>query len=191
MLKLLKSAAVAVALSIVALPAHAATLLIVDVSDPGAVTVTATGEASEATGTVTAFTGFSFVDFFSGTPGGQLSVDSGLLTVVGSGVSVTSVFSDGADDFLNLFTVGGGEYVFTQGEQAFSGSVTFSLAGVPELLPEPGFVGRIVLGDRLTTAGIEIGSYLVVGEPVPVPAAALLFPAGLLGLSRLRRRGAA
>ena len=191
MLRILKTAAMAAAFSLLALPAKAAVLLTVDVTDASAVTITATGAASEADATIDSFTGFSLLDFFGAIEELEALVTSSTLTSAQGGELITTYFSSDSTTALNLYdNTSNGSFVFEIGETAFTGSVTLDLSLVADLLPAAGTMGRIAIGDGLggSPFGTEFGDFLVV-TTVPVPAAAPLMILGLIGLRAARRRG--
>ena len=193
MFRILKAATLAAAVSLLALPAHAAVLLTVNVSDASAVTITATGDAADADASIDSFTGVSLLDFF--TRDLSLSVpaspSTGTLVSVAGDAPVNFAFSAALDRALNLFdSADSGAFVFETGETAFAGSVTLDLSAFADLLPAAGTMGRIAIGDGFggSPFGTEFGDFLVV-DTIPLPAAAPLMMLGLVGLRVIRRRG--
>ena len=190
MFGVLKTAALAAAFSLLALPAKAAVLLTVDVSDPSMVTFTATGAASEADAATDSVEGFSLLDFFTSTRSLGIGTITGTLTSVQGDAPVTNASAFSLNTALNLYDgFDTGSFVFEAGETAFSGSVTLDLSAFADLLPAAGSMGRIAIGSSFRTGpfGSGFGDYLVVNT-VPLPAAAPLMVLGLIGLRTMRRR---
>lgn len=164
--------------------AFAAVVLHVDISDPSAVVITATGNPASFTGTAGAFeNGVQLWEFFSST-NSAFVFGSGDLTV--GAYSTTARFDDvykDTDRALVLYDYNGTQpLAFSSSFPAFSGSAVFDLSSYAAQLPTVGTTGNVLTWDE---EGI-IGQYVV----VPEPSLALLGVAGLaaLGLTRLRNR---
>lgn len=183
----------------------AAVLLVVDVSNPAAVTITATGGLPSANdpgpaGTWT-FDGATLLEFFTADAGG----DAGGAFASGSDLKptasinayngwITDFFStggvDGTGEFfdLNLYY---SEFVedpqdFDTAQRAFSGAATVNLSALSALLPAAGATGEILAGYS-DFAGPVIGEWAVVPEVSP-GAQAAVFGLGAGALLFLRRR---
>lgn len=176
----------------------AAVLLIVDVGNPAAVTVTATdGKPSDSESATWTFDGIVLLSFFIGdigTPGGQLDAAS---TLKPSGSRETYNVWDGD----NFSTSGGQAFDlnlhfnnlvddpqnFDTAQPAFTGTAVLDLSALSALLPAAGIGGSILSGYSDLVTGPVIGEYTVVPE-VSAGAQAGLFGLGAAGLLLLRRR---
>lgn len=189
----------ALGLGALAMPsACAAVLLVVDVGNPAAVTVTATGgKPSDSDSATWTFDGIVLLSFFTGdigTPGGQLDAVS---TLKPSGSRETYDVWDGD----NFSTSGGQAFDlnlhfhnlvedpqnFDPAQTAFTGAAVLDLSALSVLLPAPGTGGSILSGYSDLVRGPVIGEYAVVPEISP-GAQAGVFGLGAAGLLLLRRR---
>jgi|GEM_PF-5501242 len=172
---------------------QAGILLNVNISNPAAVTFTATTATSELSGAPKAEHGFSLLNFFGADVNFQFPPTFSDLT--GGGYTVDRVRWDGPitqgagrdlnfADFSGFFT---DTMSFVQGERALSGSATVNLTSVMNLPPN-GATGQIRLGsENNNVAGVVIGSWTAVPEPASVSVAAGL---ALGGFAFVRRRSA-
>lgn len=176
--------------------AHAAVILVVDVSDPTAVVFTATAAfADNNVPNADSTEGIALLGFFSGNVG-ELDdpLGSGAINVLDTGTGTSSQALDQifvgsykgltALD-LNLYGTGGGGFdmSFFRDKTAMTGLASADLSALTGL-PTPGTVGSIFAGE-LASSKI-IGQYSVV--LVPEPSTAALTALGLIGLASRRRR---
>lgn len=167
-------------------------VLIVNVSDPAAVTFTATGTFSAADATATSNFPIQLKGFLTSNPGQS-----------GQTASSTTLQTTGADHSLNSALWGRFNPVettlvlrnaslsetFSVASAAFTGTATFDLTSITNYLPVAGSSGSIVSSMGGSGTGITIGTYSVVTTAVPEPAA-YGFAGGLvcLGLALWRKR---
>lgn len=166
-------------------------LLTIDVSDPSAVVITATGGLSDTTATSDAANfPIQLKNFFTSNPGTTTYSDSSSsLQGPSAGVNLDSILGgrSGPSQTTAILRQGSGTAeTFTAGEVGFTGSATFDLSFISELLPSLGHSGNITTDN----AGLEIvGTYSVAA--VPEPGTFGLFGAivtfGVIGLRRRRR----
>jgi hypothetical protein len=182
----------------------AAVLFLVNVSNPAAVTVTATDGkplVSDLDFTLTN-DGATLLDFFTANAGAQQGLLAG-----GSTLKPTASIhtynawrtddystSGGADLDLNLrstiFDINDTQdFVTTQ--QAFSGSATLNLSALSAFLPAPGTTGQILSGFSDWERDRILGEYTVVPEAAPLAQAAVFGLAAGSWLLLRRRRHAA
>jgi len=170
--------------------ASAAELLVVDLSVANQVTISATTGASAINSSASAINGVYMQNFYSvAGPGLIYSNGVGNLTSVGAASDGTPGLFRGANDAgLNIWSLSASAMSFTAGQQAFTGSATWtvSAAEYAALIADGGRTGNIFANadtaDDLPANGI-IGTYRAV---VPTPGAAALL--GLAGVAGLRRR---
>lgn len=171
-------------------PAHGAVLLVVDVENPSAVTITATSSPAllnDATGA--GGDGVTMLLFFID-QGFQLVGDE----VSGVGLSaagMTESYSDVSNTFalltardINFYRIDAGTQAFSMLTPAFNGSMVLDLWAATGLLPSVGTIGDILVGDTVTGSGAVIGQWQV----VPEPGAALLAGIGMIMAAASRRR---
>lgn len=184
----------------------AAVLLIVDVSDPAAISITATGAAPSANDqgndNTWTFDGVDLLEFFTADAGGDAGGSLGSASSLKPTGSV-NIYNEWLADF---FSTDGGDFLdlnlyyndfvpdpqnFDTTQPAFSGSATLDLTDLVALLPAPGTSGLILAGYS-DFAGPVIGEWTVVPEVSPGMQAAVfgLGAAGLLLLRRNRRHRA-
>lgn len=182
-----KGAAFAAAMLVTASAADAAVLLTVDIADPLAVSITATGAASSED--VTGFIGNGFT--LLGLVNGPVSTAPALasdLTAAGSTQPLQFRYvTTGAG--LNLFFASNESYDLDTTSAAFTGSATFDLTGYT--LATAGSTGDIRPGDGdFSPLGAVIGSYEVVNSTaaIPLPATGALLLLGLAAPAALARR---
>ncbi|MEM1422803.1 MAG: hypothetical protein AAGH64_02255 [Planctomycetota bacterium] len=173
---------------------HAQTLpvlLEIDVSDPSAVLISATGAAPALDETLSVVSGTTLVDLFAG------DFAIGLVTPDTTGTfaapGMLGAYNRIANDFgggnvdandLNLWASGvGGEQAWTTDQPAFTGSWTLDLTGAS--FPDAGTLGEVCSDDAPNAedpSGVVLGSFVV----VPATGAGPVFALGLL--DRRRRR---
>ena len=149
-----------------------AQILTVDITDPSAVVITATGLGPMGTASTTYYNGISLADFFTG------YVDEGAFSTPTANSLTTGDASAGpqfniaqgavgagetyADD-LNLYsTIDPSALTFTSGLPAFTGSLTLNLTGYTM----PSLGSHTVLSGYGPSA-IPVGTYNVVTAPEP------------------------
>lgn len=171
-------------------------MILVDDSNPSAVTLTATTALSAANdSTTTSGDGILLLGLFTSNIGSSPfgpALSDGLQPVLSGDLYNTwSGDHHSSASYLDLGiydNVGSTTQTFSTSSQAFTGSMTIDLSSVGFALPAAGASGNILAGWSGHTGG-ELGTYLVVvPEPsVAAPAAGL----ALIGYAAWRRRGAA
>jgi hypothetical protein len=172
---------------------HAATLLVVDLSTPNQITITATAGTSPVTISGSDTTGFLLADFFS--PSGDNHSDSlvsgDLTSAENAADGDPQLFRDPSSRGLNVWSYTNDPTSdFVAGNRAFSGSATWTLpaAGYAEAFANAW--GGSVFFPADTDAGISgatlLGEWEREGGVVPLPAAAWLFGASLMALGAAR-----
>ena len=144
--------------------ASGAILIVVDVSDPSAVTLTATDGLASASTDPTENDGFDLAGFLTadiGT-GNDLDVGATMSSIVALESATPLNWSWVNEDWMNIFDVGGDDAHVTAGQQAFSGSATFDLSAAAALLPAPGATGDLRSNMQ---PGTEFGEWVAVPEP--------------------------
>lgn len=172
--------------------AQAEDLLIVDLTVPDQITITATNGLSAATVTGTTFTGFYLENFFgNATASGLIStLVSGNLTAASVATDNSpALFNSAGNAGLNIWSYSATTTTtFTAGQQAFTGSATWSIgpAFYADMLDGP-LSGDIYFAadtdDDIPGAAL-LGQYRVIPSPA---ALSLLGLGGLLGAARRRR----
>jgi hypothetical protein len=173
---------------------QAAVLLIIDISDPHAVTFTATGaHAQNDDDESFLLEGISLIGFF------QASVSDSTLYYLSSSSlrapegdfpysTLTSInfFDPVSSEYfdLSIFYDAFSEQGFSTSAPALTGSAVADLHDWIAHLPAPGTTGNIYSGDGIMFTGPMIGQYSVIPEP---SAAGLLLGAALLAGWRRRR----
>ena len=174
-------------------------LVVVNDSDPSAVTFTATtADPIFASSNHPFSEGFDLIQFFTssiGTNGGTIP-----FSVTGSGLTTyldgTPHYNTAQADYLgeyegdiNLYTSGTGsasDQTFATASQAFTGTETLDLSSYSSYLPASGTLSYIYVGHTQTTNPVQlIGAYQVVPEPSQW-SLLLLGAAGLFALRRFR-----
>ncbi len=183
-----------------------AQILLIDDSNPDAVVITATTGTATATQDIGLSDGFELLQFFTQSTGQNYNVTANAgSTLTGIGLTAPDVVTNAfGDDYtlgegyvdLNLFNPNSNENLdFTQGNQAFTGTLVLDLHG--EALPTNGSTGTVQTGfyDDGNNAGVPvttIGTYEVVNPTVtaPEPSTWMLIGVSLLGwvIYRLRLR---
>ncbi|MEL6574199.1 MAG: hypothetical protein AAFQ64_21350 [Pseudomonadota bacterium] len=184
-------------LALIALPGmgHAATLLSIDLSVQDEITINAEPGLATVSATGTDFTGFYLENFYSG-PGifpTATLVSGNLTTANQTSDNSPQLWRGGGTDLgLNIwsFAVGNTTSV-TAGQQAFSGSATWSVSNAVynDLLSGGGTFGNIYLNADTVD---DIAGATLIGEfaisPVPLPAPVLLLGTVLLAAGLYGRR---
>lgn len=185
--------AILAGLTVAASGAAADILLEIDLSTTNSVTISATSGLASQSASASNFTGFLLADFFAapGTGfGGVLAADSGNLTTFNNPSDGTvSGFVGSASVGLNIWSFStDGTVGVTAGEQAFTGSATWSL----DAAQYADFLSAATSGDIYFGADtdddiggasiINIGTYSV----IPAPGALALL--GMGGMVATRRR---
>lgn len=188
-------------------------LLTIDISDPGAVIIASTDETSEIDVTVSAWQGYTLLNFLTGTPAAEpvISYDSDLSETAGLGIGTsgerflgiaavdeTNPLDPGSSlNFYNLVDAPASDpsavvdYAFSASASAFQDAVSVDFTNWAALLPDIGSMGRIFAGDEYAT-GEEFGSWKVIGTPATIPLPAgmplILTGLGLFGVMRRRKK---
>lgn len=171
-----------------------AALLTVDLSTTNQITITATGEVSDATVSGSDGIGVYLDGFFS-----AFDVSVGDILVGGDLTSAQNT-SDGSPDLFSFSTDPTGLNIFSYtddlssdfvaGSLAFAGSATWTVSAEAYAAALGGAASGLIYfpADDLT----DLGSATVIGEwqktVVPVPAAVWLFGSALAGLGFFRSR---
>jgi hypothetical protein len=176
-------------------------LLTINDADPSAVTITATGFAPIADGTVNSkSSGIDLLTFFSGNEFNLFgtTLPNSTLTSGGSGLAYRDLlgdnFSAGGDTFTDLRLYLGGPtsvQTFSTLQPAFSGSWTIDFTSLglnPSALPTAGSMGDILDGFS-GDAGPVIGQWEVAAVPEP-SIASLIVLASVIGAAMRWRRTA-
>ncbi len=184
---------------------HAVTVLIIDVTNPSAVTFTSTNGASASDSSLAVGTvGFTIENFLinletlpSLAVAGNLSVTRGSVLAaydtLGTFAYGSSNTALGLGDDLSLFSSSTGNntpssQIFENGQRAFSGVATADFSSIASSLPAAGTTGSVITGFESSGVfdhGELIGEWTV----VPEPSSSFMALAGLslLGLSRRRK----
>lgn len=172
---------------------NAATVLLLDLTVLNRITITATGEASDATATGSAIIGFYLDGALSGADVtlGDVLIEGGDLTSAENTPNGTpNLFMGfGGDTGLNVFDyTDDGSSDFVAGNQAFSGFATWAVTPDAYAAALAGATSGLVYfpADDIS----DLSGATVIGEwrRIPVPAAVWLMLSALGGLGFLRRR---
>jgi len=182
---------------------HAAVVLTIDVSTPGAVTFTATSEFSSTDSSLSiAYDGFTVDDFFTSSQDydNSSTLTGNLSPVVGSGLTYngfgTFEFSDNDGAFknatdLSIFSNGTGAAADTQVFQttstAFTGVATFDFSASLAALPVIGTSGNVYSG-YWQSGTADHGELVGQWQVVPEPSSTLLLGLGAFAMISKRRR---
>lgn len=176
------------------LRAGAAVILVIDISNPSAVTFTATGAfAQNDDDDSFSISGISLIDFFQASfsdsdlhyfsssnlrsPEGDFPYST--LTSIAFFDPFSSEYFD-----LSIFYDSFSGQGFSTSAPALTGSAVANLSAWLAYLPTAGTTGNIHSGDGIFSSGPVIGQYSVVPEPA---TAGLLLGATLLAIRRARR----
>ena len=169
-----------------------AQVLVVNVSNPSAVTLTGTGTFASANynGGTTAAWPVRLAGFFTSaqsnidvtatsttlkTTGADHTIGYALLRVGATGATTLDFRKDGGNSQEN----------FSTGSAAFTGTATFNLSANSAALPASGASGNILAADGSTV----IGTYSVVTSAIPEPSTyAVIMGPIVLGFAFFRRR---
>ena len=183
-----KLAIIALASASVASVASADDLIMIDLSVANEVTIFGTTGNASASASASDFTGFLMADFFA-VPGAGLG---GVL----AGAGDFTTFNEAADNSPNSFqgSVDTGWNIWdfssastvtvTAGQQAFTGSATYSLTAAQYAA----FLGGAQSGDIIFGADTDDDAGVNIGTDRVIPAPSALALLGLGGLATARRR---
>ncbi len=161
-------------------------VITVDISNPSAVTFTATDNNSTIDAGLNSIAGISLIDFLPGnTQSLDGDVDSGSMdildTTVGSGtrIALDRYYSENGSGYslldLSFYSLTNHNTEVSTTEPALTGVLTLDLNGLT--LPASGSSGSVTMGSRSFAGTHTFGTYNVVPEPGAFAAIA-----GLLGL---------
>lgn len=180
--------------------------MIIDVSNPNNVIITATGGVASTASSLSASSeGFTIENFFtSAVTYPSNSTFTGNLTPVNGTSEVyesfgTFEFSDDDGDFkagndLSVYALGNegaDSQIFEVGVSPFAGAANFDFSAAAASLPSVGTVGNIYSGYYLTdTGGVRQDHGRLVGqyEVIPEPSSAVLCAMASVGFVLRRRR---
>jgi len=184
--------------------AEAQELIVIDITDPAAVTFTTTGAAPSANGgNVPGIDGIDFLQFFTAEIAGYRSGDLSPSNLAPSQDSSEPYHSWNTDSYsgsnidLNFYSDQGSSQHFNTTSPAFSGSATVDFTGFTAYLPTNGATGQISDGNSGDASGPSrpltiLGTWKAVSA-VPEPSVSLLVGLGgvvlLARLGRLRKSG--
>lgn len=167
-------------------------LLVFDIADMNAVTITATGAAPAANFTPGANHNFPvrLLNFFSASPGQTTqSFTSSTLKTLGADHTFTSALTGRSIPgvtSLVLSRLPNSQEVFNTGSPAFTGVATVNLSSVGASMVSAGAAGDIMASDGTTS--VFIGTYSVISGAVPEPATcAALMSAVILAFTASQR----
>ena len=173
------------------LPANAGVVLEVDVTDPSAVSFTATGAFSAVSGSSTVtFDGISALGFLtsSGANAEQFTTSTLRPSNVSSPGAYTAYQFDTNGVDLDMYTTGGlPTQVFSTSAVALVGQLVANLSFWTSQLPSAGVSGNVIAGYAANNGGV-IGTWQVVPEPSTIAMALAGLACG--GYSMFRRRRA-
>ncbi len=167
---------------------QAAVVLTVDVSNPAAVVLTATGANASTSVSSDVFNGFTLSGFFTADANAAWAGSSLSAGLTGGDASLQyDVSNVDTDSPVGLFIAHNGNeaMTFSSSAAAFSGSAAFDLSSASLLLPAGGTTGSLVVWDTGFNA-VEIGTWQI--TPVPEPSSYVAIAGfGLVGFSAYRR----
>lgn len=174
--------------------ANSAVVLLVDLTVENQITVSATGEASQATVSGSASVGFSLTNFFDASRGliSDTLLSGNLTSANNTSDSPPILFrGSGGGEFFNVFSfTNDPQMTFTTGLAAFSGQATWSVDSASYLSAlNGGLSGDVVapfdnfLERDLSSASV-IGTWeTIVVNQVSAPSMIAFFALGLMGLA--------
>lgn len=167
--------------------ANAAELILVDLSVPNQVSISATTGASSTTISGSDFTGVLLAGFYNGAQTATLNFSGtgNFVSAANTSDLAPAIFRGTNDPGLNFWDLSNGTTLnFTAGAQAFTGTGTWVLSAAQYADMVGGNLTGTVLFPADTTGdpGVSIGEWRV----IPTPGAMAAF--GLAGLAAARRR---
>lgn len=163
-------------------------VLTVDVSNPAAVVLTATGANASTSVSSDVFNGFTLSGFFTANASGAWAGSALSAGLTGGNASVQYTLAQvDSDSVLGLFVASDSNesMAFSSSATAFSGSAVFDLSSASLLLPAGGTSGSLVVWDPAFNA-VGIGTWQI--TPVPEPSSYVAIAGfGLVGFSAYRR----
>lgn len=184
-----KAITAAVLVAAASTAANAAELLLVDLTVPNQVTVSATSGNSSTTVSGSDFSGILLSGFYNGNQTAALGTPVGVGNLVPAAQASDlspSMFRGTNDPGLNIWDMSTVTTVsFTAGSLAFTGSATWTLSAAQYADMLGGNLTGTVLFPADTTGdpGVSIGEWRV----IPTPGAASLLGVGLFAAARRRR----
>lgn len=180
------------AASLVTSSVQAAVVLTIDVSDPAAVVITATGNGASDDSSFDILEGFNLIGFLTSDYAGLQDFPAGVGTLAfSSGGDIDGSYYGNftfTDDNVTLYGNGGGTATITTGVAPFTGSSVFDWAAdLTSYLPGPGAFGDIQGGD-LSPVGPVFGQWQVIPEPATYAVLGGLLALGLAAWHRRRRQ---
>ena len=173
-------------------PAHAAVILLVDVSDPERLTFTSTDAFATDDEAIDRSEGISLLDFFtspSTRTQNAVAVSSSLndsFSPPGAPTAppLLTSFTDVNSTLFNMFQYGDSFLQFSGTDRALTGEGVFNLPDeFDTILPAPGASGFVALGYRGASLQTTIGEWLVIDAAVlSAPSPAFLLLGGLMAL---------
>jgi hypothetical protein len=190
-MKMNKFVVSAAAMASLAGAAQAEDLLLIDLSTPNQITITATTGASAVTTTASNFNGVYMDGFYGGAGAGLVTtlVSGNLTTFANPSDFSPSLFRGVNDPGLNLWSFSTAATVnFTAGQQAFTGSATWTMTADHYANMLAGGTSGNIYADADTVDDISSARLIGQWRVVPTPAAlSLLGVGGLVGAARRRR----
>jgi len=169
----------------------AATVLLVDVSDPSAVKISSSGANADAdSDNVPEAAGIDLLRFFTGAVNmSVMYVNSSSLTPSGGNAYSNFEGDDYSGSLVDLNLISSSLSAmqnFSTTTPAFTGEAYLDLSGFTAFLPTFGTSGNILVGANMETYGTVIGQW----QAVPEPQTYALIAMGLVGIYFVRRRAA-
>lgn len=167
----------------------AATVLLVDVSDPSAVKISSSGANADAdSDNVPEAAGIDLLRFFTGAVNmSVMYVNSSSLTPSGGNAYSNFEGDDYSGSLVDLNLISSSLSAmqnFSTTTPAFTGEAYLDLSGFTAFLPTVGTSGNILVGANMETYGTVIGQW----QAVPEPQTYALIAMGLVGIYFVRRR---
>ena len=172
-------------------PAHAAVILLVDVSDPDRLTFTSTDAFATDDEAIDRFEGISLLDFFT-SPSTRSQNTAAVSSSLNDSFSppgtptappLLASFTDVNSTLFNMFQ--NGDFLqFSGTDRALTGEGVFNLPDeFDTILPAPGASGFVALGYRGPSLQTTIGEWLVIDAAVlSAPSPGFLLLGGLAAL---------